>query len=297
MSPTRAESAPSATGASRRARLREARLYLVTDDATPEERLPELVSEAVRGGVQVVQLRRKQASPEELHQLAQRCRDRAREGGALFLVDDYPELALEVDADGVHLGQDDLDPTRARQLLGPECLIGLSTHDRDQARAAVRRPVDYISAGPVHATPTKPGRPPVGLAYVSEAARLARVPVVAIGGLGPGEAGAAVRAGADMVGVVRALCSAPDPGALALRLRREIEGAARWTRLVVNGEERRVPPGCTAEELLASLGVGERRAVVERNGEILEQAHLARVRLAEADRLEIVHLVGGGCCD
>lgn len=288
--------ARSSAGAARRAQLRSSNLYLVTDDQTPTADLPQLVSDAVAGGVDIVQLRRKGADPDQLVALASRCLDRAHAGGALFLVDDHVDLAREIGADGVHLGQSDMSPDEARKRLGSDRLIGLSTHSGAQLKVSSHA-VDYISAGPVHATPTKPGRPAVGFEHVSLAARRMSVPVAAIGGLGPGSVGTAIAAGADLVAVVRALCRAEDPGRVAAELRAEIEAASRWSRIRVNGQDRKCPPGCSAGEFLAQLEVGREGVVVERNGEILRAQDLSRTELCPGDSLEIVHFVGGGIGD
>lgn len=286
--------ARSGAGLARRAQLRSARLYLVTDDETPAAQLPLLISRAVAGGVDLVQLRRKRTDAAELAPVAGDCLEAAHGGGALFLVDDYVGLAVEIGADGVHLGQTDLDPVAARAQLGPELLLGLSTHSKAHVLRAASQPVDYLSAGPVHCTPTKPGRPAVGFEHVTMAAARARVPVVAIGGLGPGTVGRAVAAGADMVGVVRAICQAEQPDLVAAALREEVEAAIPWSWLQVNGEPRKCPPGSSVQEFLQLLEVGIDGVVVELNGDILRAPELGAVALKDGDDLEVVHLVGGG---
>ncbi|HEY6538760.1 MAG TPA: thiamine phosphate synthase [Candidatus Dormibacteraeota bacterium] len=281
-------------GRARRERLGDARLYLITDDETPAAELPRLIAGCVAAGVDMVQLRRKGVAPDDLYGLAMACREAAQAGGALFLVDDHVDLAQAVDADGVHLGQSDLDPALARSQVGPELLIGLSTHAVGQVARSADQPVDYISAGPVHATPTKPGRIAVGYGHVSAAALRSRVPVVAIGGLGPGTAGIAVGAGADIVGVVRAFCRAPDPGRVAKDLRAEIAAASPWVRIWVNGESRKSPQPSSLGHLLDLLEVGRAGVVVERNGEIVPGVELDQAAVEDGDQLEVVHLVGGG---
>lgn len=286
--------ARAAAGSSRRAQLRRARLYLVTDDETPESELPRLIARAVAGGVDLVQLRRKQSQPEELRELAVRCLESAHDGGALFLLDDHVDLAREVGADGVHIGQADLSPAAARSLLGDELLLGLSTHSKQDVLRVGSQPVDYISAGPVHLTPTKPGRPAVGFEHVSVAAARSSVPVVAIGGLGVESVGAAMAAGADVVAVVRAICLADDPGEAASELRAAIDAAPAWIPLRVNGQERKAPPGSSIETYLKLLELPLDGVAVERNGEILRAPELAAASLLSGDELEVVHLVGGG---
>lgn len=131
--------------------------------------------------------------------------------GALFIVNDRIDLALAVGADGVHLGQGDLPPALARRLLGPACLIGRSTHHLAQLQQAVADGCDYVGVGPVHATPTKPGRAPVGLDYVRQAAGASPIPFFAIGGIDATNLGAVRAAGAARVAVVRAISAAADP--------------------------------------------------------------------------------------
>jgi thiamine-phosphate pyrophosphorylase len=191
--------------------LADACLYFVT--GIVEERV---LAAALEGGVDVVQLRDKSAPDEELLRAGRLFRRLTREAGALFVVNDRPDLALRLEADGVHVGQDDLPVPEVRELVG-ELLVGLSTHSPAQLAAA--EGVDYVGVGPVYATPTKEGRTPVGLELVREAARAAAVPWFAIGGIDATNVGEVVAAGATRVAVVRAIADAPDPRAAAARLR------------------------------------------------------------------------------
>jgi thiamine-phosphate pyrophosphorylase len=211
-------------GVARRRRLQACHLYLVT---SPVPDLEAVVAGALSGGVRLVQYRAKPESvgPEgapltdrERLQQAGALRELCAQVGALFIVNDRIDLALAVDADGVHLGQGDLPPAVARRLLGHDRLIGRSTHALPQLQQAIQDGCDYVGVGPVQATPTKPGRQPVGLAYVSEAAQVCPIPFFAIGGL-TAEAIAAVRqAGGDRVAVVRAITEADDPAAASRQL-------------------------------------------------------------------------------
>lgn len=199
-----------------RERLAAARLYLVCAEA-PDD----FLTAALRGGVDIVQLRvKKTPPPGALRAVARRFRQLCHEHDALFIVNDHAELAAEVGADGLHLGQDDMPATEARRIVGPTCLIGLSTHTPDQVDAAMQAGVDYIGVGPVNATPTKPGRPAVGLDLVRYAAASATIPFFAIGGLSSTNVGEVARAGAQRVAVVRALTESADPGRAARELRR-----------------------------------------------------------------------------
>lgn len=172
----------------------------------------------------VVQLRDKHASARDLLAAAEVFRRRTSEFGALFIVNDRVDLAIATGADGVHLGQDDLPVPEARRQLGPEPLIGLSTHSQGQIRSAPAA-ADYLGVGPVAETPTKPGRPAVGTALVSFAAREALRPFFAIGGIDLDGLPAVLAAGATRVAVVRALTDAADPGGTARVFSRALRAA------------------------------------------------------------------------
>jgi len=203
-----------------RERIAAARLYLVCD-ARPRE----FLAAAIRGGVDVVQLRDKALDDDGLVAAAREFRAAADAGGALFVLNDRPDLVAACAADGVHVGQDDGSPADARAAAGPEAIVGRSTHAPEQADAADGDPdVDYLAVGPVHATPTKPGRPAAGLGYVEYAAAHARKPWFAIGGLDAGNLGEVAARGATRIVVVRAITEAAEPEAAAAALRAALEG-------------------------------------------------------------------------
>ena len=210
---------PEAAGPLRRERLRTARLYFVCD-AQPGGDSPEpLVRAALNGGVDIVQLREKGLPRREIELAALTFSRLCETYSALFIVNDDPELARVCNADGVHVGQDDASASAARELLGPEAIVGLSTHSEEQIAAADGAPVDYISVGPVWETPTKEGRPGVGLGLVSHAAESAPHPFFAIGGIDPSNAAEVVAAGAERLAVVRAIRDAAEPTRAAEALR------------------------------------------------------------------------------
>ena len=209
---------------SRRVRLQACNLYLVT---SPSPQLEAVVAAALEGGVRLVQYRAKEGSlapnGEPITdavrlQQAEALRALCSRHGALFLVNDRIDIALAVEADGVHLGQGDLPPALARRLLGPEKLIGRSTHAISQLRQAVADGCDYVGVGPVNATPTKPGREPVGLDYVRQAAAESPIPWFAIGGIEAANLAAVQAAGGRRVAVVRAITAAADPAAASRQL-------------------------------------------------------------------------------
>ena len=226
---------PEGQGPLRRERLRTARLYFVCD-ARPGGVDPEpLLRAALGGGVDIVQLREKQLGRAEIERAASTFRRMADNYSALFIVNDDPDLARACDADGVHVGQDDASVEEARAVLGREAIIGQSTHSEEQIAAAEGRDIDYFAVGPVWETPTKPGRPAVGLELVTHAAGRGRAagadskPFFAIGGISPLNAGEVVAAGAERMCVVRAIRDAPHPEVAAEALRRafDVEGSRR----------------------------------------------------------------------
>jgi thiamine-phosphate pyrophosphorylase len=208
----------------RRERLRRARLYFVTD---VRPGLEELLAAALAGGVDMVQLRDKSASDDELVRAAAVFRRLCDEHGALFWLNDRPDLVAACGADGVHVGQDDMPVAEARREAGDDVLVGLSTHSPAQLDAALAAgEANQLSVGPVWETPTKEGRPAAGLDYVRYAARVAGDrPWFAIGGIDRGNVREVIDAGASRVVVVRAIRDADDPRAAAAELRAALEEA------------------------------------------------------------------------
>lgn len=216
----------------RRSRLSSARLYLICDCRPAGRDLESLLRAAIAGGVDVVQLRDKRAPADELARTAAHTSALCHELGALFIVNDDPRAALAADGDGVHVGQDDMPVQDVRDIVGPELLVGLSTHSRAEVDRVAGSPVggtravDYIGVGPVFATPTKPGRAAVGLELVEYAASSSELPFFAIGGIDERNAGEVLRAGARRIAVVRAIAQAQHPEELTRELRAQLEQVA-----------------------------------------------------------------------
>jgi thiamine-phosphate pyrophosphorylase len=187
-------------------------LYAILDAERLGERPAGAAAEALaRGGAAIVQLRAKRASDRRLLELCREACDGARRGGALFVVNDRPDVARMSGADGVHLGQDDLSPADARALLGADAIVGRSTHSLAQLESAAREPVDYVALGPIFATATKAdAEAVVGLERLRDARALTSLPLVAIGGIDLGRAPQVVSAGADGLAVISALLDQPD---------------------------------------------------------------------------------------
>lgn len=207
-------------------RLGDRRLYLCTPDR-PD--LIDFVTACIRGGVDIVQLRDKELDARPLLARAEALAAACRAAGVPFILNDRPDLALACGADGVHVGQDDAPPSVARRILGDGAIVGFSTHAADQLAGAAGQPVDYVSAGPVNATPTKPGRPGVGLDYLAHAAERSPFPFFVTGGVTPETIPEMAAAGATRFVVVRYLTQSNDPEGSAKRLTQAIDAALRRT--------------------------------------------------------------------
>jgi len=218
------------------------RLYLCTPDR-PD--LVEFVASCIAGGVDVVQLRDKTLAARPLLRRAALLRDACSDLGVPFILNDRPDLALEVGADGVHVGQEDAPPALARRILGPFAIVGLSTHAPAELAASDVEPIDYISAGPVVETPTKPGRPGTGVDYASLAATRSnalRRPVFVTGGVTPATVPALAASGVRHFVVVRWLTHASDPRAAARALRGAIDLALSTAPTTPTGSHDRARP-------------------------------------------------------
>jgi thiamine-phosphate pyrophosphorylase len=204
----------------RRPDLSGRRLYLCTPDR-PD--LAEFVTACIEGGVDLVQLREKQLEARSLLARAEVAATVCRARGVPFVLNDRPDLARAMGADGVHVGQDDVPARVARDIVGPDAIVGLSTHAAVDLEGAANEDVSYISAGPIEPTPTKPGRPGTGLGYVTLATARSSVPVFVTGGVTPERIPALAAAGVRHFVVVRYLTEAPDARAAACALRSAID--------------------------------------------------------------------------
>ncbi len=204
-------------------------LYLVTDAGlSPGRTHTQVVEAAIRGGVTVVQYREKAASTRRMIAEARELRQLCRAAGVPFIVNDRIDVALAVDADGVHVGQDDMPAPLARRLIGKGRILGVSAGNVDEARRAEEEGADYIGASPVFATPTKPDAPaPMGVEGLRKLAGAVSIPVVAIGGMNAQNARAVMLAGAAGLAVVSAIVGAQDVEAAARAIADAVKEAAR----------------------------------------------------------------------
>lgn len=203
-------------------KLEAARLYLVSPARIAAGDLADAVPELAGAGVDLIQLREKDMEAGDLIRVGEPIRDACRAAGIPFLVNDRPDVALALEADGVHLGRNDLSAVVARRILGAR-IVGLSTHATDEIEDAIDERPDYIAVGPVYETPTKPGRAGVGVDLVTYAARHATVPWFAIGGIHEETLPDVMAAGARRAVVVRAITEATDPAGAAARLRKVLD--------------------------------------------------------------------------
>lgn len=202
-------------------RLQDALLYLIVPGRSAPG-LDDLLARVLEAGVDMVQLREKDPAASILES-AEIVRRRTDEFDALFIVNDDVDAALACGADGVHLGQEDLDTDEARRRLGRYLLIGQSTHSEAEIERAAASEADYVGVGPVYSTPTKPGRPPVGTALLRVAAERSSLPFFAIGGIDENVLPAVIQAGASRVSVLRAILDAQDPAAVAKRMKEALQ--------------------------------------------------------------------------
>ncbi len=208
-------------------------LYLITDDGYLEGRdLAATIEQAIAGGVTVVQYRSKgRKTTREMFEELKILREITKKHSVPLIVNDRVDLALAVDADGVHIGQDDLPPEVVRQILGEDKIIGISTHSLEEIEKANDQPVDYIAFGSIYRTPTKEKPIVVGVELLKEAKKMAKKPLVAIGGIMPYNVDEVIKAGADGVAVISAILGFQDVKKAAESMRRAIERTRREIKL------------------------------------------------------------------
>ncbi len=211
--------------------LMRSRLYLVT---SASESLLQIVEAALQGGLTILQYRDKETDDSIRLNYAYKLRQLCAKYGALFIMNDRVDLALAVDADGVHLGQQDIPIVLARQMLGPQKIVGRSTTNPEEMQKAIKEGADYIGVGPVYDTPTKPGKTAAGLEYVRYASQNCPIPWFAIGGIDLNNINQVLAAGADRVAVVRAIMLAEQPALVTQYLLSQLSRLANIIELEKN---------------------------------------------------------------
>lgn len=199
-------------------------LYVILDKALAGGRdLIEVAGDAISGGADAIQLRDKRATAAELIRIGRGLRKLTQRKKALFIVNDRVDIALALNADGVHLGQDDLPIDAARGLMGENKIIGISTHSLEQALKAEREGADYIGVGPIFPTPTKPDYPAIGIEIIPEIKKNIHIPFVAIGGINSSNVSKVVDEGAESIAVARAVVQAKDISGAARELKEKLK--------------------------------------------------------------------------
>jgi len=195
-------------------------LYVISDHSALRGRSHiGIIKKLIASGIKIIQLRDKEVNKAEYFRIAKKLRKLTKDAGVAFIVNDYVDITKAVDADGVHLGQDDIPVRKARNILGDDKIIGVSTHTLSQAKKAERAGVDYISVGPVFSTPLKPGKKPVGLKLLRQVKAKVKVPIIAIGGINASNIYNVRKTGVKRVAVIRAVVRADNISLAVKRLR------------------------------------------------------------------------------
>ena len=282
---------------------------LVTDVRRARMPLLDLVTEAAAGGVDAIYLRDAGGSIDDLPLTTRTLRVQIGDAVTL-LVNVGPQAALAIRT-GLHLRERDMTPAAARAELGPTVPIGRSVHTLEGAVAATE--ADYVLAGHVYSSPSKPGLAPLGLEGLAQIVAVAPCPVIAIGGITPDRVAEVIRTGARGVAVIGAIVEADNPRAAAGALRFAVDRALKHheedvamsteiiaesetfnVEIVVNGKPVSISAGETVHDFLAGKRMTDAMAIVERNGEIVPRGEYGDTHLQAGDRLEVVHAVGGG---
>jgi thiamine-phosphate pyrophosphorylase len=280
------------------------KLYVITgEDYHPGRSLMEVMEASLKGGADMLQLRDKKASKRELMEKAKLLRDLTAKYNVPLIINDHVDIALAVEADGVHLGQDDLPLAVARSVLGSQRIIGISTHSIEQARAAVKGGADYIGVGPIFPTATKPGRTAVTTTYVAQAAAEIRIPIVAIGGITLDNAAEVLRAGARRLCAVSAIVGSSDPEAVSRKLLdeittwnskpQELQTSIQDIIVTVNGQQG-LTKAATLQALAEQYQLMNKRVIAELDGEMIPRQAWSETLLRSGASVEFVHFVGGG---
>ena len=280
------------------------KLYAITSGEAHKDgrSMLQVMEQAIRGGADIVQLRNKSGDTEQILQQAKELRALTRAYDIPFIINDDPYIAKLAEADGVHLGQEDMPIEEARSLLGASAIIGISTHTLQQAIAAEQAGADYIGVGPVFETPTKPGRPAVTVRLIGNAALTIRIPFVAIGGITLDNASDVLAAGASRLCAVRAITDSAEPELVCRRFRQLIERSSKQQethRLPINIElngKRMETLASSVNELLLQLEQQHKlkHLIVEFDGDILPRASWEEQMLKNDSRIELIQFVGGG---
>jgi thiamine-phosphate pyrophosphorylase len=278
---------------------KDANLYLVTGEECSAGRTTlEVVEAAIRGGVDMVQMREKHLSPKDLRELGIRLSELCAKNDVKFIVNDDPRLAKEVGADGVHLGREDVEKwslASAREFVGQDGIIGISTHSVEEAAAGSLSDADYIAFGPVFFTKTKDYF--IGTGGIPEVLRISSKPVVIIGGICSDNIDELFSLGVRNIAMIRHITAAPD---IELRVREikqrmiSSDGAKEPENVRINGKDEILAGRISLGEFIGTRGLIPTHIVIEHNRAIVPREKWNEVFLSGGDNVEIVKFVGGG---
>jgi thiamine-phosphate pyrophosphorylase len=248
----------------------------------------------LEAGIKTIQYREKSKPYEEQLKEAKQLRNLTLAYNAVFIVNDDAKLALEANADGLHIGQDDINPQEARRIIGGGMLLGLSTHSINQIDEALKTDVDYIGVGPVFATPTKPDYIPVGLDLVKYAKTKVKIPFVAIGGIKLDNLEEVLKAGAKHICMLSEVTAARDIADVVRRAAAIINKNNPAVNLTVNGKNAAAPARTSVADYLKAKNINPAGVVVEINRNIIDKDKYDGIFLNSGDIVEIITFMAGG---
>ncbi|MEW5758919.1 MAG: thiamine phosphate synthase [Candidatus Omnitrophota bacterium] len=277
-------------------KIKDYSLYLVVSEEYGQGKTAlEIASAAIYGGVDIIQMREKNKTKQELTALGNKLSRLCRENNALFIVNDDPFVTKEVNADGVHLGQEDIKRFRledVRSILGQDKIIGISTHSLEQFQEANNKDFDYIAFGPVFPTQTKDYF--IGTKDIEEVLKIAKKPVVFIGGINLSNISELLSAGVRNIALIRAILQAKDITLETKKFRQKFNVKRQDMIIKINGKEESIDKEIKLIDLISKKNLCSEKIIIEHNFKIIDKEKWPDIILAEFDNLEIVSFVGGG---
>jgi len=269
-------------------------LYAITgEEFHPDKDITDVMEQAILGGADIIQLRDKTSTKQKFLEKAIALRELTHKHGVTFIVNDHIDIALEVDADGVHLGQDDLSLHEARQLMGSNKIIGISTHQIEEARAAEKGGADYIGVGPIFPTNSKRDAvTPVTTKYIEQVAAEISIPFVAIGGIKTHNVDEVLEAGATSICMISEIVAAEDVQQVCLYFRNKINDKNQLN-LVINGENHKINVQ-TVNDIVSHFDLKPNLIIAEVNGDIIDRNKWEQTLLKQGSKIELVEFIAGG---
>ncbi|MBU1043303.1 MAG: thiamine phosphate synthase [Candidatus Omnitrophica bacterium] len=269
-------------------------LYLVlSSEYNQKKNVLAIAEQAIFGGVDIIQMREKHLSDAEKIKLGKKLYALCQTHKVMFIVNDDPYLAQQLNADGVHLGQTDLEKyplIKARQIIGQNKIIGLSTHNIEQFKQALNQGYDYLAYGPIFETKTKDYH--IGTSQISQVLAWANLPVVFIGGINLRNIDLVLEKGAQNIALIRAIMQAENITQTVKEFKQKILRGKMQLR--INGKPQEIKDNFTLETLISDKGLNPSSIVVEYNAQIMPKQKWAEVILKQGDIIEIISFVGGG---